>query len=85
MHWLRPPSRKQLKNLREEEWAALESFFDSPQLSVNFNVQDGGKTLVLSFALQSTPALQATSSSVSPRDCPATKIEKPAQRITYKC
>ena len=40
----------------------LESFFDSPQLSVSFNVQDGGRTffIVSSFTLQNTPDLQAT-------------------------
>ena len=33
----------------------LESFVDSPQLSVSFNVQDGGRT---SFALQNTPVFR---------------------------
>jgi len=37
----------------------LESFFDLPQLSVSFNVQDGGRTLVSTFTLQNMPALQA--------------------------
>ena len=55
---------KAIEKLREEGWAALQSFFDSPQLSVSFNVQEGGKTLVFSFALQNTSALQATNSPV---------------------
>ena len=37
----------------------LESFFDLSHLSVSFNVQDVGRTLVSSFTLQNTPALQA--------------------------
>ena len=37
----------------------LESFFDLLQLSVSFNVEDGGRTLVSLFMLQNTPALQA--------------------------
>ena len=37
----------------------LESFFDFPQFSASFNVQDGGRTVVSSFTLQNTPALRA--------------------------
>ena len=34
----------------------LESFFDLPHLSVSFNIQDGGRTLVSLFALQNMSA-----------------------------
>ena len=51
---------KTIENLREQgrstETSPLESFFDSPQVSVGW--MDGTTFIISSFALQNTPALQ---------------------------
>ena len=64
VHWSRA-WKQIIKKLREEGRATshLKSFFVSPQFSVSFNVQDGGRALVTwivsSFTPQNTYVLQA--------------------------
>ena len=69
VQWLQLPSWKnKWKGWREKKenpvTSPLESFFDSLRLSASFNVQDGWRTLMSSFALQNKLALQTSTANI---------------------